>query len=319
MKILIIKMSSMGDVIHLLPALTEAKKNNPDLQVDWVIEEGFAEIAAWHPAVNRVLPIALRRWRKKIIASLLSSQITCFIKKLRMQQYDLIIDAQGLIKSGCIARLAKGRRVGFNKASAREPLVQVFYQKSYASSWQQHAIIRLKELFASALGYQVDRMTIDYGINTKLFLGEADRNKKEKPYLFFIHATSANTKLWREEEWVRLSHLAIQYGYKIKMTFGSEAEKARAERLASQLPEIIVLPKMTIQNIASELLGAAGAVAVDTGLGHLSAALNVPCVSLYGVTDPQKIGTRGDHQVHTSLECSAQEVWSLLQRVIGHV
>jgi heptosyltransferase-1 len=320
MKILIVKMSSMGDVIHTLPAITEAGKYIPNLQIDWVVEEGFAEIARWHPLVKGVIPIAVRRWRKTPFKSLFNKEVYQWFKQIRAKKYDLIIDAQGLVKSALVAWLAHGKRVGFNKNAIKEPLARYVYQECYAVPKDYHAIDRIKQLFSQALQYD-NFSEINYGLDKKIF--SVENTLKQQPYLFFIHATSADKKLWPEDQWIALVHLAAENGCPVKTTWGNAAEKARAERIAQACPGMIeVLPKMSLKQVATHLLGAKAVVAVDTGLGHLTAALDVPCISLYGPTNAQKIGTRGANQIHLlSVEkqwtdLSAERVWQTLTEII---
>lgn len=294
MRVLLIKMSSMGDVIHTLPALTDAGAHIKDITFDWVVEENFAEIPAWHPLVNKVLPIALRRWRKNIFATETRAQWKAFKNILQQTNYDLILDAQGLLKSACVASFAKGKRVGLNFHSAREPLASLFYQNKYPVEKKQHAINRTRRLFSQALGYAFLDSVPDYGVDrTKLTNGTSNED-----YLLFLHGTTWSTKHWPETYWIELAKLAAENNYRIKLPWGNPEEKARAERIAANCVTAEVLPKLKIQEMVKVLAGAKAIVAVDTGLGHLAAALDVPTVSLYGPTDPVLTGTLGASQKH---------------------
>ena len=155
--------SSMGDVIHNLPAVTDLARAFPDAAIDWVVEEGFQEIPRLHPAIRKVIPIALRRWRKAPLASLASADLHAFASKLRREHYDLVLDSQGLVKSALVARLAHGPVAGYDRSSAREPAASVFYSQRYRVSRDLHAIERNRWLSGLALGYAVQGL-IDYGL-----------------------------------------------------------------------------------------------------------------------------------------------------------
>ncbi len=291
-KVLLIKMSSMGDVVHTLPALTDAANHIPDIQFDWVVEESFQEIPRWHPAVNRIIPIALRRWRKHWFKSFKSGEPQQFCKMLRQENYDYIIDAQGLLKSALVGRLAKGDRYGLDRCSAREGHAALLYQKTYRVNHQQHAVIRVRQLFAQVFGYTMPDSPPDYDIRNHFAT-----HKSKSPYLVFLHNTTWDTKLYPELYWKRLGELANQQGLQVKLTSGNAQEKARADRIAATLKNAEALPRLSILDIANLLVNAAGVISVDTGFSHLAAALAVPNVALYGPTNPEYTGAYGPNQI----------------------
>ncbi len=293
MKVLIVKMSSMGDLIHTLPAVTDAKKALPDIQFDWVAEEGFAEIPLWHPAVNKVIPIAVRRWRKNLVNSIKNGELMNFVETIREAEYDYIIDAQGLIKSGWVTALAKGECHGMSANSCKESLAAFFYSNKYVINKQAHAIERVRWLFAKVLGYSFQEDTLDYGLSSSSFI-EQDT---VKPYLVFLHGSSADNKLWPQAQWQSLTQLAISHYYTVYLPWGNEQEKARAEKIAENSEFCHVLPKMNLTDIAGLLANASAVVGVDTGLAHLAAALSVPGITLYIDTYPKYTGTCGDQQI----------------------
>lgn len=297
MRVLIVKTSSMGDVIHTLPALTDASKAIPGITFDWVVEENFAEIPAWHPQVNKVIPMAFRRWRKNLFSKATRQEWFAFLTNLREHSYDLVIDAQGLVKSGFISRFAKGKRLGLDWKSARESLASLFYQKKCTVEFNQHAVIRARSLFSLALGYQLPTTTPDYGIDRQAFVTNSDDS-----YVLFLHGTTWATKHWPETYWAELGKLVNRSGYKIKLPWGNAAEKERAERIAGQCEQAEVLPRLNLASMASVLAGAKKIVAVDTGLGHLAAALDVPTISLYGPTNATLTGAVGKSQTHLSAQ-----------------
>ncbi|MBU1558383.1 MAG: lipopolysaccharide heptosyltransferase I, partial [Gammaproteobacteria bacterium] len=169
MKVLLVKTSSLGDVIHMLPALTDAGRAISDIQFDWVVEEGFSEIPTMHPLVNRVIPVAIRRWRKNPVKALMSSQWKSFVKALRETKYDYVVDAQGLIKSAVITRMAKGLRVGLNKPSLTESLAAFAYQKKVAVDLKEHAVFRMRSILAQALDYPLPETPADYSLGKEKF------------------------------------------------------------------------------------------------------------------------------------------------------
>jgi heptosyltransferase-1 len=294
MKVLIVKTSSMGDLIHTFPALTDAGIAVPGITFDWVVEESFAEIPLWHPLVNRVIPVALRRWRKHLTAKNTWKEWKAFRHALRETSYDLIIDAQGLLKSAFVTWNAKGKRVGFNAHSARESLAALFYQKTFSIEKKNHAITRLRDLFSQIFDYSVPTTVPHYGIDrTRLIDNSAEEN-----YLVFLHGTTWQTKHWPESSWIELIKIAASQEFIVKLPWGNQTEKERAERMAAVSSQARVLPRHDLMGMAKVLAGAKAVVAVDTGLLHLSAALGVPAVSLYGPTNPALSGALGASQVH---------------------
>ncbi|MEH6608341.1 MAG: lipopolysaccharide heptosyltransferase I [Halioglobus sp.] len=294
MRVLIVKMSSLGDVIHTLPALSDATRAVPGIQFDWVVEEAFAEIPQWHPAVDKVIPIALRRWRKNPFRDFRGPEWREFRQTLKSGHYDAVIDAQGLIKSATVARMVKAPIFGMDKHSARERLATLAYHHKTSVSRDLHAVERSRMLFAKALGYAVPENSGDYGLREHLH----PSREQLAPSLLFFHGTARAEKLWSESRWLELSELVVAAGYGIWLPWGDEAERARAQRIAAACPQAQVLPKLDLRGMASMLFEVDGAVALDTGLGHLAAALDVPAVSLYGPTDTRLIGAYGDNQIH---------------------
>ncbi len=306
MRVLVVKTSSMGDIIHTLPALTDARRLRPDIRFDWVVEEAFSEIPAWHPAVDRVIPVAIRRWRRSLPATWRSGEFGVFREVLRQQHYDLVIDAQGLIKSGIIARLARGLTVGLNNGSIREPLATLFYNRRIAVPRRMHAVERVRELFARSLNYNQDPRLMDYGLRLPPAQNAQLQLEPGQPTLVFLHGTTWANKHWPEFLWQDLLRQAMASGYHILLPWGSHVEYERAKRIAGDSQDATVLPRLSLTGLAQVLDAASGVVAVDTGLAHLAAALDVPAVVLYGPTDPALAGTHGRHQHHlrATLDCA---------------
>lgn len=299
MRVLLVKTSSLGDLIHTLPALTDAAAAIPGIRFDWVAEETFAEIPTWHPAIDRVIPIALRRWRKGWWRAFRSGEISRFRQALQAREYDLIIDAQGLMKSALVAKMARGRRAGYDAHSIRDPRASWLYQQKHSVLREQHAIDRVRRLFALALGYPQPEGEADANIR-QAFVFKTDA----KPYLLFLHGTTWPTKQWPESYWTELAQLAANDGFHVHLPWGSERERERAEDIARDNPAATVLSRLTLTEMAQELAAASGVVGVDTGFAHLAAALDIPAVTLYGATRPELTGTRGSRQHNLQVQYS---------------
>lgn len=286
MRVLIVKMSSLGDVIHALAAVTDARRALPDVQFDWVVEEAYKDMPAWHPAVDRVIPIALRRWRKAPLKALRSGEWRRFRQQLREREYDLVLDAQGLIKSAWVARKARGPRYGFDRDSIREPIAARAYQHRIAVAkgrhTGQHAVERLRKLFALTLNYPLPQGPAEFGVDRRQFLAEGQLPQG----LIFFHGTVRDTKCWPEPYWRELAERFSAQGYAISLPWGNEVERARAERIADELKHVSVMPRMGIDALVLKIAAAKGVVGVDTGLTYLALALGVPTVAIYGSTDP---------------------------------
>lgn len=295
MRVLLVKTSSMGDVLHSLPALTDAMLAMPGISFDWVVEEGFAQIPGWHPAVDKVIPVAIRRWRKSWFSAETRAERKAFYYQLEARKYDCVIDAQGLVKSAAlVTRKAHGIKHGMDWNSAREPLASLFYNKRHNVTRQQHAVERTRELFAKSLGYAKPQSQGDYAISEHFLTNPKESAEK---YAVFLHATTRDDKHWPEENWRELIELLKASGLRIKLPWGAPHEEERAKRLAEGFSFVDVLPKLTLEEVAKILANAEFVVSVDTGLSHLTAALDRPNVTLYGPTDPGLIGGYGKNQV----------------------
>ncbi len=281
MRALLIKMSSMGDVVHALPAVTDAAGQG--VTFDWVVEEAFADIPALHPAVGEVIPIAWRRWRSSLRSS--RGELAGFWELLRRRRYDLVLDSQGLVKSGVVAALARGRsKAGFSFASAREAAAAVAYGRRVRVARNQHAIDRQRELFASVFGYCVPA-GLDYGIARP-----ADRFR-QADHCVLLHGTTWESKHYPEHLWREVARRARSAGLDVAVPWGSDAQRARAEAIATTRTD--VLPALNLAELTARIAAARLVVGVDSGLAHLSAALGVPTVVIYGSTDSALTGCRG--------------------------
>lgn len=298
MRVLVVKTSSMGDVIHTLPALSDAAVAIPGIKFDWLVEEGFAEIPSWHPAVADVIPVALRRWRKTPLKSLRGKEWKHCKALLQKQKYDCVIDAQGLLKSAWLAHYVKAPRYGLDRQSIREPLASVFYHHKISVPKNMHAVERIRCLFSQALNYQLPTSKGDYSLNKSAF----DSSTHQQPYVVFLHGTTRFSKYWPLVYWQTLSEKVSEAGLGILLPWGNDEEKTRAELITKNCSDAQVLARQNLHGLASILAHARAVVAVDTGLGHLSAALDIPAISLYGSTSPKLIGAYGKQQLHLNAE-----------------
>lgn len=291
MRILLVKTSSLGDVIHNLPVATDIRRHFPDARIDWVVEESFSDLPRLHPAVGRVISVAIRRWRKALFSSATWQEIGAFKHSLQSVRYDLVLDTQGLLKSGLLARTARlapeGRRCGHDKDSARESIAARFYDQGYAISRHLHAVERNRQLAAAALGYAWDADALDYGIRADAL--QADW-LPPSPYAVLLTATSRDDKLWPEDRWIALGNALRSQGLTAVLPAGSARERERATRIAAAIPGAIVAPSMGLKELAALFAGARQVVGVDTGLTHLAAALHRPTVAIFTGSEPALTG-----------------------------
>lgn len=286
-RLLIVKTSSLGDVVHNLPVLADIRAHYPGMRFDWVVEESFAEIPALHPAVSAVIPVALRRWRKSPFSGITWREIAAFRQRLQQQRYDFVLDTQGLLKSALIARCADGIHHGQDRASAREPLAAMFYDIRHHVPRCQHAVLRNRQLAALALGYPLPQSPPDYGIRAPQ---AASSMALPGSYMVCLHATSRDSKLWPEAHWIALGRQLAAEGIALLLPWGNDKEQQRAQTIAAQVPQAVVLPRLRLAQLAAILAGARAAVGVDTGLVHLAAALGIPTVAIYTDTAPLLTG-----------------------------
>jgi heptosyltransferase-1 len=284
--ILFIKTSSLGDVIHHMPALTEAREARPGARFTWLVEEAFAPLVRLHPAVAEVIPVAWRRWRKSLYAPATLAEIAHSLRAIRTHRYDEIVDSQGLLRSAVIARVAKGRRHGYDAASIREPIAAPFYDVRYSVSRDLHAVERNRILSGKAIGY-VPQGAPDFGLVRARFPAAGER------YAVLLHATARPEKQWPEANWIALGKSLAGQGIDLVLPWGTDAERARSGRIAAALPRARV-PERTPLDVVAPLIAAAEyVVGVDTGLLHLAAALGVPLVAIFAGSKPGLTGPVG--------------------------
>jgi heptosyltransferase-1 len=284
-RILFVKTSSFGDVVHNCPAVSDAARKLPGAEIDWVVEQAFAGIAAMHAAVARVIPVAMRRWRTAPWNPAVWSEIGAFRRRLRAERYDAVIDTQSLLKSALISAQSRGTRHGMDRASAREPLAARFYDIRHAVPRELHAVERNRRLSAASLGYTVDA-SVDYGLRAA-----ADTpSKDDAPYVVLLTMTSRTEKLWPEPSWIELGRALAA---RVVLPWGSETERHRAERIAAAIGSAAVPPRLQLEQLTGLFLKASRVVGVDTGLTHLAAALGAPTLGIYCGSDPAFTGLYG--------------------------
>ncbi|GLR12563.1 ADP-heptose--LPS heptosyltransferase [Chitinimonas prasina] len=286
-KILLIRMSSMGDIIHNFPAVTELRRHFPEAVVHWVVEEAFVGLAGLHPGVNRIVPFALRRWRKKLWNGGNRAEMRAFRSAIAESQYDVAIDSQGLLKSALVGKLSGAALVGYTRHTVRDPLASLFYDRRFDIP-AVHVIERNRMLTGRALGYEPEGR-LDYGIAPPQLSLDW---QPQQPYVVCLSATARDAKLWDEANWIALGQWLQGQGLQLVFPWGSDVEKARSQRLAAALPGSVVPPRFSLVEGARLLADARAAIGVDTGLMHLAAAVDTPTVGIFCDSDPHHAGAR---------------------------
>ncbi len=294
-RILLVKTSSLGDVVHNLPVVADIRSHFPGAEIDWVVEENFADIPALHPGVRRVWPVAMRRWRRQFFRPSAWREIAGFRRGWREREYDAVIDTQGLLKSAILTSMARGPSHGQDRATVRESLAACFYSHTYNVARGHHAVVRNRELVARALGYSLPTTPPDYGIQTSVPPALALPRKgggdlANLPYVVCLHGTSRASKEWPEEHWRELVKRLAANGYAALFPWGNNNEKARADRLCTGGETAMALPRLGLRDLAAILGRAQAVIGVDSGLTHLACALNRPTVAIYTDTSPVLTG-----------------------------
>jgi heptosyltransferase-1 len=289
-RVLLVKLSSLGDVIHLLPAVTDLARARPEVEIDWAVEEGFAPVPAMHPAVRRAIPVSLRRLRARPLSPSSWGALAGVRGALRAGgAYDWIVDAQGLLKSVAVGRLAKGALFGFDRASIREKAAARFYDMGLAVPRDLHAVERCRRLLGAVFGYAPSGEA-DYGIAPPL---SAPDWVPRTDYVVGLHASSKRAKRWPDAHWRALAERLANEDIAIVYPGGSPSERVDAARLAGASSGALAAPAMTLPEAAALLARASAVVGVDTGLTHLAVALGCPTVGLYVATKPGLTGLHG--------------------------
>lgn len=291
-RLLIVKTSSMGDVVHALPVVNDVLAHHPGVQIDWLVEAPFAAIPQLHPGVRRVLPMAWRKWRGQLFGRSTWQAMAALRDELRQQSYDAVLDLQGLLKSALWARQAAAPVLGYDRASLREPLAAWAYAATAAVPRDLHAVQRCRLLAAAHLGYRLaqDRAP-DFGIQAPP-PGWGPRG----PYAVLIPNASRPEKLWPERYWVAVGSRLRDLGWTPVVLWGRVGEQSLAENIAASC-EGDVPPFLKVGEMASVLARAQTVVGLDTGFTHLAAAFGRPTLGIYCDHEPGLAGITGPGRV----------------------
>jgi heptosyltransferase I len=317
MKILIVKLSSLGDVVHAMPAVQDLRSAFPDAQIDWVVERGFAPLVQRCEGVRRVIPCELRRWRTAPLSSATRHEWRAFRTELHAEAYDAVIDLQGLTKSALIAHMARltpeGKRYAManrTEGSSYEAPTRWVADVAIPLEPQSHAVQRGRAMCAQAFGYALSGPP-------RFGLGHAATQRENTVVL--IHGTSREDKFWPEDHWLALGRKLIAQGYRLGVPHGSEEERARSQRLAQALgPPAEVWPRLSLDALTERMARCAGAIGVDSGLSHIAVALDLPHVQIYNFDTAWRTGPLGSpnqRSVYAVPAPAVDTVWAAWQAV----
>jgi heptosyltransferase-1 len=289
--ILFVKTSSLGDVVHHMPAVVDARRHYPAARIAWLVEEAFAPLVRLHPAVDQVIPVAWRRWRRMLAHFSAWREIGASVRLIRERRYDAVIDTQGLVRTAALARIARGPRHGYDRRSVREPLAALAYDVRHAVARDLHAIERNRALVGRALGY-APAGPLDYGLDRARLVAAP----LAQPYAVLLHATARAEKEWPEPDWIALGRAVAARGLAIVLPWGTEIERARSLRIKAGLAEaadVDVPDRRSLDKVARLIAGASVVIGVDTGLLHVAAAAAVPLVGIFLASAPELTGPKG--------------------------
>ena len=299
-KILLVKLSSLGDVLHNLPIVWDLRARLPDAQIDWVVEEGYVHLLTpllskdGFKGIDRIIPFSLRRWKKNLLLLPTWKEFFAFKKHLQEVSYDIVIETQGLLKSAIVCSLAKKSSnaviAGLANAtefSGYEPIARSFYNQSIQVPTQCHAVDRSRWVMCSALDWDLlerSNAPLFYSPEYIQSLKLPSNSVSEQllaPYVLCFHSTAREAKRWPNSDWIALGGELASRGYQVVLPWGNLAEQAVSKEIALQIPNALVPPAFSIEDAYGVIAGAALTVGVDTGLTHLAAVLNKPTVEIY--------------------------------------
>jgi heptosyltransferase-1 len=298
-EVLIVRTSSLGDLVHMLPAMSDIARHVPDARIDWIAEESFAEIPAWHPAIRNVITVAHRRWRKAWWSASVRAERKVLAERLRDTRYDIVLDMQALLKSAWLVRQTRGVRHGLDWRSAREPLASLFYDVRHRVEFWQPAVIRQRALAGLTFGYTPVGKP-DFGLQQLARQAQLSGNGNGataaacSDYAVIMPSASRPDKLWPEEDWRAVFEVLRRAGCELRLLAGSAQEAERAAQLLAGMEGAEVVPRMDLTSVARLLAGARLMVGLDSGLTHLSAALGRPTVGIYRASTPVRTPLVGD-------------------------
>ena len=324
MRILLVKLSSLGDVVHTLPVVQDILSAMPDAQIDWVVEKAFAPLLKQVRGLRRIIPCELRRWRSSFWSSQTRMEWRAFKADLQTDSYDAVIDLQGLTKSAVVVRLAKlaarGKRFAManqTDGSGYEAPTRWAADVTIRLPQHIHAVQRGRELAARAFGYSIPKVA-NFALVSELNISQEHINhaliapKIIAKKMAFIHGTSRQDKEWPLKSWVELGQRLAVTGYQVMLVHGNAKELATSQAIASQLPSSTVLPLLSLDVLTQELAQCAGAVGVDSGVSHIAVALGLPHVQIYNFDTAWRTGPSGcDHQTSVFANSSPEvdAVW----------
>jgi heptosyltransferase-1 len=311
--ILFIKTSSLGDVIHHMPAVSDARRNRPQARIGWVVEEAFAPLVILHRAVDSVIPVASRRWRRALFSPATWREIGAFSQAMREQPHETVIDAQGLFRSALIARFARGKRHGYDRESVREGAASWFYDTHHRVDRSLHAIMRNRTLTGAVLGYTPEGPP-DFGLDRASLMEDAASRDA-----VLLHATARPEKEWPVARWIGLAQGLAASGYRVVLPWGTESERRRSVEIAAVVPSARVPERLPLDAVARMIASAAFTVGVDTGLLHLAAALGVPLVAIFTGTAPDQHGPLGSGRIEVVGALGAVPLLEDVQAAVARV
>jgi len=276
--ILFIKTSSLGDIIHHMPAVSDVRAHFPQARLAWVVEEMYAPLVRLHAGIDEIITVAWRRWRKSLGSAVTWREIHAQRRKLQGQRHETVIDTQGLIRTALMSRSARGVRHGYDRNSIREPLASMFYDVRHTVSRELHAIERNRRLTGLALGYTPEGAP-DYGLD------RATLRTGDERYAVLLHGTARREKEWPAANWTMLAKALRQDGRTLILPWGSELERTRAVKIADATGARVA-DRLAVEDVARLIAGADFVVGGDTGLVHLAAGLGVPLVAIFSGSDP---------------------------------
>lgn len=336
MKILVVKLSSLGDVVHALPAVQDMCRALPQAQIDWVVERGFAPLVRRCAGVNRVIECELRRWRRSPLSAPTHQAFAAFRADLQREAYDAVIDLQGLSKSALVSWLARlapgGRRCGLanqTEGSSFEAPARWVADLAVTLPTHIHAVVRSRELCARVLGYPVQTAP-DYGLQFQVVSAPGHKASGDpaggRRVVALVHGTSRADKQWPQAHWLALGQRLNAQGFGVALLHGNDAEQQQAQDLARQLAQATVWPRLGLDALTDALAGCAGVIGVDSGLSHMAVALDLPHVQLYNFdtawrTGPLPSASAGADERQCSVFAqpvpSVAAVWQAWQTVLG--
>ncbi len=319
-RILIVKLSSLGDVVHAMAGVQDIRRAYPKAQIDWVVERAFAPLVERCEGVQRVIPCELRRWRKAYFSAQNRKEWSAFKADLQVQAYDAVIDLQGLTKSALLAWLARKRVGGLHfgmanqtEGSSFEAPTRWLADVAIALEPHVHAVQRARLLCAQALGYALQGEPVfgllpgklaavqprDLGTHKLLANPGAASNPfaPRKPVVALVHGSSREDKEWPLAHWIELGQRLNHSGFCVALAHGNAAEKAVSEKIAAGLQHAWVWPSMALDAVTDTLAQCAGVIGVDSGLSHIAVALGLPHVQIYNFDTAWRTGVHNARQV----------------------